>query len=291
MTLMMPKTSWIALLILITTLAVESAGQTAESPAAEEQTQQAQPVPVSDQRASEVGQELRDVLNLYPGTLRQVLRIDPLLLTDSVYLEPYPALSAFLAQHPEVAHNPSYFLGSASGGGSGALDAMMAFMVFISIVSVLMWLIRTLIDYRRWNRLSRVQTEAHTKILDRFTSNEDLLAYVRTPAGSRFLESAPIPLDGEPRAVGAPTNRILWSAQAGLVLALGGVGLHFSIPRLLNDGAADPLYVIGTLAIGLGVGFILSAVASLVLSWKLGLLSQQWQGTSAPDSEGASPPA
>jgi hypothetical protein len=291
MTLMMPKTSWIALLILITTLAVESAGQTAESAATEEQTPQSQPVPVSDQRASEVRQELQAVLNLYPSTLRQVLRIDPARLTDSVYLGPYPALSAFLDQHPEIAHNPSYFLGSPSGVGSGALDAMIAFMVFISIVSVLMWLIRTLIDYRRWNRLSRVQTEAHTKILDRFTSNEDLLAYVRTPAGSRFLESAPIPLDGEPRAVGATTNRILWSAQAGFVLALGGVGLHFSIPRLLDDGAADPLYVIGTLAIGLGIGFILSAVASLVLSWKLGLLSQQWPGTSAPDSEGASPPS
>lgn len=285
-----PKTSWIALFILITTLAVESAGQTAEAEPASEQTQQVQPAPVSDQRASYVRQEFQSVLTLYPSTLRQVLRIDPALLTDSLYLGPYPALAAFLEEHPEVAHNPAYFLGSGGGVGSGVFEGILVFMVFITIVGVLMWLIRTLIDYRRWNRLSRVQTEAHTKILDRFTSNEDLLAYVRTPAGSRFLESAPIPLEGEPRTVGAPTNRIMWSAQAGLVLALGGVGLHFSIPRLLDDQAADPLYVLGTLAIGLGIGFILSAVASLVLSWKLGLLSHQSPAGSAPDGEGSAPP-
>ncbi len=287
---MTPKISWIAMLLLIATFAVESAGQTAEAEPASEQTRQVQPAPVSDQRAPYVRQEFQSVLNLYPSTLRQVLRIDPALLTDSVYLGPYPALTAFLEQHPEVAHNPAYFLGSGSGVGGGVLEGIVAFMVFVSIVGVLMWLIRTLIDYRRWNRLSRVQTEAHTKILDRFTSNEDLLAYGRTPAGSRFLESAPIPLEGEPRTVGAPTNRILWSAQAGLVLALGGVGLHFSIPRLLDDQSAEPLYVLGTLAIGLGVGFILSAVASLVLSWKLGLLSHQWPTAPAPAGEGSAPP-
>ena len=74
-------------------------------------------MPISDQRASEVRQELQGVLNLYPSTLRQVLRIDPARLTDSVYLGPYPALTAFLDQHPEVAHNPAYFLGS--GGVCG----------------------------------------------------------------------------------------------------------------------------------------------------------------------------
>ena len=42
-----------------------------------------------------------------------------------------------------------------------------------------------------------MQYQVHNKLLDRFTSNEDLLAYVQTPAGRRFLESAPIPLQDE----------------------------------------------------------------------------------------------
>ena len=32
-----------------------------------------------------------------------------------------------------------------------------------------------LVDHRRWLRQSKVQTEVHTKLLDRFTSNDDLL--------------------------------------------------------------------------------------------------------------------
>ncbi len=61
---------------------------------------------------------------------------------------------------------------------------------------MLTWLIRTFIDYRRWLRLTRIQTDAHTKLLDRLTSNEDLMAYIQSPSGRRFLESAPIALDG-----------------------------------------------------------------------------------------------
>jgi hypothetical protein len=47
--------------------------------------------------------------------------------------------------------------------------------------------------------LSKVQTEVHTKIVDRFTANDDLLAYIQSPAGSKFLESSPIHLDAGPR--------------------------------------------------------------------------------------------
>ena len=44
---MTPKTSWIALFILITTLAVESSGQTAETKSVSEQIQQVDPMPIS----------------------------------------------------------------------------------------------------------------------------------------------------------------------------------------------------------------------------------------------------
>ncbi len=283
----MRKTTWIAPIVLTALLAGEAAGQAttpAEPP--EPPTPQVQVTEIRDQEAFEVRQELRDVLSLYPTTLRDVVRLDPVRLTDSAFLEPYPALAVFVAEHPEVAHNPGYFFGSSSSSNDW-LEPIAAIIVFLSIIGLLMWLIRTLIDYRRWNRLSKVQTEAHSKLLDRFTANEDLLAYIKTSAGQRFLESAPIALGTEAPAVGAPTNRILWSVQAGLVLALGGFGLHFAIPRLIDEGAADGLYVMGTLAIGLGIGFVLSAVASLIISNRLGLFSQ-WP-ENRPDREGSAP--
>jgi len=73
-------------------------------------------------------------------------------------------------------------------------------------IGVLTWLIRTIIDYRRWSRLSKVQAEIHTKLLDRFSSNEELAAYIQSPAGSRFLESSPIRLDPGPRSLGGESE-------------------------------------------------------------------------------------
>ena len=52
--------------------------------------------------------------------------------------------------------------------------------------SIFIWLIKTLVDYRRWLRLTKIQTEAHTKLLDRLTSNDDLRAYIQSPSGRRF---------------------------------------------------------------------------------------------------------
>ena len=92
------------------------------------------------------------------------------------------------------------------------------------------WLIKTLVDHRRWSRLSKIQTEVHNKVLDRMQSNEDLLAYIQTPAGKRFLESAPIPIES-PRSIGAPLGRILWSAQAGAVLTVLGLGIALVSPQ------------------------------------------------------------
>src|SRR5688572_10220176 len=59
--------------------------------------------------AEETRRDLEEVLKQYPPTLGRVLRLDPTLLSNPGYLQPYPALQAFLSQHPEVAHNSGYF--------------------------------------------------------------------------------------------------------------------------------------------------------------------------------------
>ena len=153
------------------------------------------------------------------------------------------------------------------------MAGLVAFMVFIIVTATLAWLIKTLIDYRRWHRLSKVQAEVHTKLLDRFSANEDLLAYVQSPAGRRFLESAPIALDAGGLTIGAPLRRILWAVEAGLVLAAGGIGLIFVSGRVVAD-VREPLFVIGVLAVSLGAGFVLSAIVSFFLSKRLGLFER-----------------
>ena len=147
------------------------------------------------------------------------------------------------------------------------------FLVFLAIVSTLVWLVRTLLDYRRWLRLSKIQVDVHTKLFDRLTANEDLLAYIQTPAGRRFLEAAPITMEPADSAFGSPARRVLWAVQAGLVLAAGGIGL-LVVSSTTPPEVGQAISVIGVLALSLGIGFVLSAGVSFLLSKRLGLFER-----------------
>ncbi len=139
------------------------------------------------------------------------------------------------------------------------------------------WIVRTALDHRRWQRVSKVQVETHSKLLDRMTSSDDLRAYMESPAGRQFLESAPIALDGRSTPLGAPVSRILWSMQVGVVALFLGIALQF-VSRGVIDDAAQPLRVLGVLVTAIGGGFLISAALSYALSRKLGLL----RGADAP---------
>jgi hypothetical protein len=243
----------------------------------------AQPVVTIEQPdAQRTREELSQLLDKYPPTLRGALAFDPTLLGNKAYLAPYPGLESFLERHPEVARNPAFYVGEGihprPDANSLAADiwrdvvtGLGVFTGFAMAIGLVVWLIRTLIDYRRWSRLAKVQTDVHTKLLDRFTANEDLIAYIQSPAGSKFLESSPIKLDAGPRSVGAPLGRILWSVQGGLVLMALGIGLQV-VGRGVNDQAAEPLHALGVLGIALGLGFLISAIISYVISQRLGLI-------------------
>jgi hypothetical protein len=239
-------------------------------------------VTIEQPDAQRTKEELERLFQHYPPTLRGVLALDPTLLGNQAYLAPYPGLVSFLTAHPEIARNPTFYVGEgprpARDPESQAVQMWGEVYQYCAIFSgfalaagLLIWLIRTLVDYRRWNRLARVQAEVHTKLLDRFTANDDLLAYIQSPAGSKFLESSPIKLDAAPRSLGAPLGRILWSLQGGMVLISGGIGLQILGGRVREE-AAQPLLALGVLAMALGIGFVISAIISYVISKRLGLI-------------------
>jgi hypothetical protein len=236
--------------------------------------------------ADETRRALEDVLKQYPPSLPRILRLDPTLLSNDAYLQPYPQLATFLAQHSEIAHNPNYFLAQFGENNSyyretpqdrainmwrSTIEGFTIASVVLAIASGLLWLIKTLVDHRRWSRLSKIQTEVHNKVLDRMQSNEDLLAYIQTPAGKRFLESAPIPMES-PRSIGAPLGRILWSAQAGAVLTVLGIGIALVSRNTLEEVAA-PLAAMGAIVIALGIGFLVSSGLAFMLTRRFGLLN------------------
>jgi len=270
------------------TVAVFTLCATALPPAA--WAQNAKPAPqtiltVEQPDAQRAKDELSALLEHYPPSLRGVLALDPTLLDNQSYLAPYPALVSFLNAHPEIARDPAFFVGDGAiprprqDPASQILDMWRDMMNGLAIfagfglaIGLLIWLVRTLVDYKRWSRLAKVQTDAHTKLLDRFTANEDLLAYIQSPAGAKFLESSPISLDAAPRGVGAPLGRILWSVQGGVVLMAGGLGLHIVGGRVADAPASQSLHALGIIGIALGVGFVISAIISFVISQRLGLI-------------------
>jgi len=244
----------------------------------------------SEGNAEGTRRQLSELLSEYPPTVTRVLQTDPALLTNKEYLAPYPALAAFVAKHPEITHNATYFLGSppsaprfvppgpvlyerVSNNTRDIVQDMTIALVLIAIATGISWIIRSLIEYRRWTRMVKTQTEIHSRLMDRLTSSEDLLAYIQSPAGKRFLEFAPVATGG---VTASPTlGRILWSVQAGLVLGLAGVGLSYASSHIVRD-AAQPFFVLGVLGVTIGAGFILSAFASFIIARNMGLV----QGTS-----------
>jgi hypothetical protein len=235
-------------------------------------------------------EELEQLLNEHPPNVRTVLQADPSLLQRDEYLASYPRLGAFLKEHPEVARDPTFFFGTIDSWryfereqtpqerAIGQLQEVLAgtamVIVVMTLIIVIGSLVRQAFSHRRWVKQSRVQTDVHTKILDRLQSNEELLAYIQTPAGQRFLEVGPSPRrEVEPRTIGAPYGRILWSLQAGIMLMALGIGLWF-VQRNAMVEIAPAFGAMGTVAVVLGVGGIVSAGLAYALSSRLGLLNQ-----------------
>jgi hypothetical protein len=263
-----------------TTAATTTATTTA---AADEESPENQPL-----SARQTREELFNLLQRLPPHVPKALKLDPSLWSNEPYLARYPELAAFAKLHPEVQYHTGYYFDHIYVPGDPApetpgmrmwnqlMEVISIFTMTIIILSAFLWLIKTILDYRRWSRLSRVHTEVHTKLLDRFGSNEELMAYMNTESGKRFLEAAPIAIEtattGPRPNIAPPINRVLWSVQAGVVLAFAGLGLSVVSWSVADREVSEPFSALGTLALFVGFGFVAAAVISFILSRKLGLL-------------------
>lgn len=216
------------------------------------------------------------VLGRHPREVARVLAIDPTLITNDSFVARYPEIAQYIAQHPQVRQNPHYFMRTYDvferrppAPFEEALETMSIVAVFSLIAFAVAWFVRTVLEQKRWNRLTRQQAEVHNKILDRFGSTSELLEYIRTPAGTKFLESAPIPLHAERPTQNTPLSRVIWSVQLGVVVAIGALGMLLVGLRLEHG---QGLFAMGAIAFCIGIGFIASALVSIVLSKRLGML-------------------
>jgi hypothetical protein len=260
----------------------------------------------SDKDLAEVREQLLSLLRMSP-TLTEVIAADPTLLSNQDYVSRNnPELEKFLQLHPEIVRNPDFYLFANLPPGPGRRAERLMhktwndqvrdqqenrpfFLIFrelgppfmlLTVFGTLIWLIRILLDNRRWGRIFAMQTNVHGKLIDRFGNNEELLSYMNTEAGRRFLEAAPIPIDFEhDRRVPAALSRVLVPLQIGVVLTLLGAGLlvlRHSVPEI-----SRPLLVFGMVILMPGLGFIISAGITWLLAARLGLMLPDTQGPNA----------
>ncbi len=250
----------------------------------------------SESDAAALQEQLITLVKLSP-TLERVVQRDPSLLSDAAYVEKNnPELEQFLVAHPDVTRNPDFYLFSsfrdAKGENHDGLErkgpgqdagrphdsgmefverAVIPFVIFLCVSGAILWMVQLFVMNRRWNRTSKLQMEAHGKLMDRFGNNQELLTYMGSEAGRRFLEAAPLALDAEsgqkmPNAV----SRVLLSVQIGAVLTLLGSGLLLLSRMILEQ--QQPLMVTGVVFLMPGLGFLISAVITWLLANRLGLL-------------------
>jgi hypothetical protein len=243
-------------------------------------------------------QRLMQLLRVSPA-LAEVVSSDPSLLANQEYVaKSNPELATFLQEHPEIGRNPSFWLFSElrtpqqqhyeileqkrgfvpeREGGRGGFDRAMndvaPMIVMIVLLCALAWIIRTLVENRRWTKVFTLQSEVHGKLIDRFASNQELLGYMETDAGRRFLEAAPIVTEADSRRMPNLVSRMMATLQVGLVLMLLGTGLVM-LKNVVGD-AGTTVLVLGVIALMPGIGLIMSAGILWLLGKRLNLVETQ----------------
>ncbi|MSV29489.1 MAG: hypothetical protein EXQ52_12225 [Bryobacterales bacterium] len=133
------------------------------------------------------------------------------------------------------------------------------------------WIIGVIASNIRRSRTAKQLVTLHSKLLDRFSVNSELLAYLEGSAGKRFFES--LTLDANEQMI-----RIVNSIQAGIVLFLLGASflyLHATQAGGLLGGETwirHVLLLAGLPVAVVGVGLLVSSYASFLICRKWGAI-------------------
>jgi hypothetical protein len=254
----------------------------------------------SEKDVADVQDQMLHLLRLSP-TMTAAVAADPSLLADQQYVaRSNPELAQFMTSHPDIARNPEFYLFSKLDPSEGRRDkalqrvvwpdltpvehgqsqasAVMHDMVPIILFPVfflaIVWVVRIFVDSRRWNRTFKQQSEIHSRLIEKLGTSQELVAYMETEAGKRFLMNTPNASDLEfGQRMPNTVSRVLTSLSTGIVLALVGVG--FLLLRNAGTDTPEPMLITGTLLLMPGLGFILSAGATWFLAKRLGLMPEK----------------
>lgn len=139
--------------------------------------------------------------------------------------------------------------------------------VGIAVPFMFGWIAWTIFSTIRRYKIAKLQADVQTKLLDKFSSSQELLTYVDSDAGKRLLDSLAV----EQQRTGSPHARIIGALQAGVILIVFGLGLA---SMSSTEPGQHGFFISGALTFALGVGFSLAGAVSYYLSKSFGLLEK-----------------
>jgi len=254
----------------------------------------------SEKDVADTQEQLLHLLRLSP-TLTAAVAADPSLLADQQYVaRSNPELAQFLVNHPDVARNPEFYLFSKLNPSDGRrdqalqrviwpelaaqqqqgsdaariVDELVPMIVVPVIFGAFVWIIYIFVQSHRWNRTLKLQSEIHSRLIEKLGTGPDLVAYMETEAGKRFLTASPMaPGSALGQHMPNAVARVLTPLQVGIVMTLLGIG--FLLLRNAGPDMPEPMLVVGTLLLMPGIGFILSAGVTWALAQRLGLMPEK----------------
>ena len=147
-------------------------------------------------------------------------------------------------------------------------NTVSAVVIGATIIVSAAWIITSIMKSIKERANTRTRAEIYNKLIDKFGSAPELVEFLRSDAGLRFIEEQTI----EPSQ---PLMKIMSSVRLGVTLALIGGGT-LVVANLWDRTFGEDLYnmiaLAGTVALTAGAGFIISAAISYKLCQLWGLM-------------------
>lgn len=124
----------------------------------------------------------------------------------------------------------------------------------------IIWLIARSREGRR-----RLRSEERSRLMERFSSGQELTDFLNSPAGAHYVEL----MGGRPAH---PVKSLSGAVTAGIILISAGCACML-LPGLLPQSELWGLWIPGVLGILVGVGILISAAVSSRLYRRAGLMS------------------
>ncbi len=130
---------------------------------------------------------------------------------------------------------------------------------FFFLTGWIMWMI---VQWRQYRYRMNIQL----KMLDKVGNGWELVQFVESKAGAKFIASMELPSVG-------PKDRILFAVNKAVILLVLGVAVY-AIRGTLNE-AAVVFTILGTVLVAFGFRYVIATLISYRLASKWGLITRE----------------